>query len=903
MCLPQSVSDPCLALWAKTSRDPNAPHGWHPLVAHLLDTLAVAQTWVSHRAPLAVVRDGARSMGWDQDTFRVALPVLVALHDLGKATGAFQAKWERAWPRLVQAHLAGDPKFPAVPLALPGHGPLGVLMIAAGVERRLSWSRPVALTVARCLGSHHGIPVRETTDDMKAGIDWGVTQLTEPIWARARKSLVDTVFHLGIPQGFAVGEPSPSPVGHLQLLGATTVLDWIASQEDVFRLAHPTIDCWEEFDPVDYFTKTACPAASVALDRAGLGARRPVPPPRGFKVLFPDLTPRPVQGIADRFLSSADGQFLLIIEDEMGGGKTEAAFQAIATARRLGATGTYLALPTRATSEQAFSRLRSFLEGPLAVSGEQLHLLHATAWMNQEYQDLRVADGRDELDGRAGLAAGEWFTRSKRGLLGEHAVGTIDQVMLGVLTVRHHWVRLWGLAGKVVVLDEIHAYDAFMTTIIERLLEWLAAAGCSVVLLSATLPNTKRAAMEKAFAGGAEWNDTGPAVSGYPRVTFRTQSGVSSLNPPAASTRLLRIDWCESDPQLIATRAVGASFHGGCVAVICNTVRRAREIFELVAGLLPGQADDDSPSAYLFTSRFRFVERAKIEQLVLRRYGKPSNVVRRPSRSVLVATQVVEQSLDIDFDLIITEFAPTDLLLQRAGRLHRHPRSRTATLALPTLLVTRPECGADGQPAFDAGSIRVYEEHVMVRSLAAVGGLPRDVALPSGIDSLVQATYDDSAVPPENLRPSWERTRHTFMTNQLTEQSNASAQLIPGPGDGPHSSTNLLWNPDDEPVNVTTRLGVSGVQLVVLFPDEKHLLEAHRTAQPGAKPGARRKLLRRSLSVPPWANPTGLETPKSWRDDPALRRAWLVETDAEGRFTDTNGVAWEYDKRRGWAMR
>ena len=165
---------------------------------------------------------------------------------------------------------------------------------------------------------------------------------------------------------------------------------------------------------------------------------------------------------------------------------------ALARGRRLGAAGTYVALPTRATSDQAFRRVRAFLEGPLVARGEQMHLLHSTAWMNDEYRDLRIADLRDEGNRTAGLVAGEWFARPKRGLLGEHAVGTVDQAMLGVLTVRHHWVRLWGLAGKVVVLDEVHAYDTFMITVIEELIEWLAALGASVVLLSATLPTARR---------------------------------------------------------------------------------------------------------------------------------------------------------------------------------------------------------------------------------------------------------------------------------------------------------------------------------------------------------------------------------------------------------------------------
>lgn len=889
------------ALWAKTSRDPSRPAEWHPLAAHLLDTLAVARLWMERYAPSSRVRDAASALGWDERTFRTVVPSLVALHDLGKACPAFQLKWSGAVSPLVEAALVVGP-VSSVP-ALPAHGPLGVPLITAGLTRRMGWDPAAAEAVARCLGAHHGMPVTEAREKLKEGLDWAVTPTTHLRWVEARKGVVDAIFGLGLPQGLPCPPPRVTPVGALHLLAITTVIDWVASQEDVFGCANDGPDAWHDFDAAEYLANTAARRAPAALDRAGFTARRPgAAGGPAFGDLFPGLTPRPVQRLADRLLSAANDQFLLVVEDAMGQGKTEVAFQAVATSRAHGGAGSYLALPTRAASEQAFTRYRTFLETTLHADEEQLHLLHATAWMNQDYQDLRIADLRDEVDRRSGVAAGEWFTRPKRGLLGDHAVGTVDQVMLGVAAVRHHWVRLWGLAGKAVVLDEVHAYDTFMTTIIERLLEWLGATGCSVAMLSATLPTSRRHSLVAAFARGAGWPQPEPASVGYPRVGLSTVAGTRALTPDPAATerRALRVEWCDADASAIADLVVGESAAGGCVGVVCNTVRRAAAVFHEVTRRLPGTADDGARAAHLFTSRFRLIDRARIERRVLARYGKEGPGVARPGRAILIATQVIEQSLDLDFDLLVTEFAPTDLLLQRAGRLHRHGRLRPAGLAEARLLVTRPVPDEDGSLLFEAGTARVYEPHVLVRSLAALGDLPRDLVLPRDIDALVQATYADDAHPPPEFQASWEATREGFLNGQHTEQANAGQQVISDPRRDPYSSPGVLWNPDDEAARVTTRLGVDGVQVVVLEHGERDLLDAYTSKRSTA---TRRELMMRSLTVPPWCRPAGATTPGRWKDDAVLRRAVLVELDQDGIHVDAEGVPWHYDGRTGWVRR
>ena len=252
-------------------------------------------------------------------------------------------------------------------------------------------------------------------------------------------------------------------------------------------------------------------------------------------------------------------------------------------------------------------------------------------------------------------------------------------------------MRLFGLAGKTVIIDEVHAYDAYMMKLMERLLEWLAALGCGVVLLSATLPNKKRHDLVKAFAAGLRRNEPKREDKLYPRLTWvsRTYSGVEHFPASTQFSRTILYEWVNgalptatSQVFTLGVRLQKALADGGCAAVICNTVSRAQEVFRALKPFFSGQdVDDGQHELNLFHARFLYDDREQREGQALRRFGKPNDPkVKRPRRAVLVATQVIEQSLDLDFDLMVTEMAPVDLILQRAGRLHRHNRPRPERL-------------------------------------------------------------------------------------------------------------------------------------------------------------------------------------------------------------------------------
>jgi len=442
---------------------------------------------------------------------------------------------------------------------------------------------------------------------------------------------------------------------------------------------------------------------------------------RSPEMLFPIVQRyglRPLQVAVEEIKPSLRQPSLVLIEAPMGEGKTEAAMSlaehwSVALQQR----GCYFALPTMATSNQMFGRVREFLEHRYEDSGNRVNLLllHGRASLSEALRELASAakhpQGICDDSGhiRGDVVASEWFTYRKRGLLAPFGVGTVDQLLMAVLPVKHVFVRLFGLAQKTVIIDEVHAYDAYMGVLLEHLLCWLRSLGTSVVLLSATLPKSRREALLSSYRGREQHESSRPAgeiSSGsltasvatkvappYPRLSWLDEHGqIQSRNFNASKRITLRVvlqpyavaDW---GPMLRA-----ALEHGGCAAIICNTVTRAQDVFLALQPLFEvGELD-------LFHARFPFEEREERECRALAYFGRPKDLdpSLRPRR-VLVATQVIEQSLDIDFDLMVTELAPVDLVLQRSGRLHRHERIGDAArirppgLESPTLWLLTPQ--------------------------------------------------------------------------------------------------------------------------------------------------------------------------------------------------------------------
>ena len=769
------------SLWAKAGRDGDVNH-YHPLFCHMLDSGAVARLMWDGVLGGSLRSQSASAVGLDEDSTGRLLAFLVGVHDIGKASPGFQAKVE---PFLHYLPTLGF-DFP-IPLIDAPHGTVSARVLDEYFRSRPGFLPEIGSKLAVAVGGHHGkFPSLLELQQM------GKDCLGRNLWRRCRESLLSLVLDV---VGGVDPPPKLSVVAVTWIAGFVSVCDWIASNAEFFPFAPDARD-----KPVEDYWDLAQSRGRRALDSLGWYAAPSVRTPIGFSELFPKLeSPRPLQRAVSELADRLADPALVIIEAPMGEGKTEAAL--LLMRRWLSALrqrGAYFALPTQATSNQIFSRVRNFLRHAKLGERVDLQLLHGHASLSAEFAELREPFAPtgigDQVTGEAEVVAAEWFTHRKRGLLGAFGVGTVDQLLLCGLQAKHVFVRLFGVSGKTVIVDEVHAYDTYMTTLLERVVEWLAALSVPVVLLSATLPAERRRRLLEAYARGSGTEvSTEPDTVRYPRISTLVAGSdrieVSAVDPCSTNCRRLRLEWLQADkaskPNPLCLLLQERLRQGGCAAVVCNTVGAAQRVYQQLKPVFPGVASDGLPELDLLHSRYMFEERERKESRVLQRFGMDRST--RPWRSILVSTQIIEQSLDLDFDLFVTDLAPVDLLLQRAGRLHRHHRHenepRPRPLSDPTLIVLMPPQPDDGSPRLDEGSQRVYAPHILLRAWIALRNRAA-IEVPQDIESLVEQVYSED--PPNadlssSIRAMWIETAESWRQDNAGDTAQAEQRLIKVP--------------------------------------------------------------------------------------------------------------------------
>jgi CRISPR-associated endonuclease/helicase Cas3 len=757
----EDVSPPPLyqRLWGKVDRNTGQIH---PLVCHMLDVAQVTLAlW--QEALTASVRDQfASALSLDQKAAGRVIAFWAALHDLGKASPCFQRKYAPAQAELAQAGLSFPRLFSQE--ACP-HGAISASVLEPLLETEIGLPRRVAKRVARVVGGHHGEwPIPNDLDALRS------SQLGDESWQAVRLDIFQAFAALFEPPVIQqLGDTFQENAFLTLLSGLVSTADWIGSIEKSF----PYVDA--PVDPIRY-VKTAKERAHRALHTLGWIGWQPPEQSLSFQRLFP-FPPDPMQESVIALAQNLEEPSLVIIEAPTGSGKTESAlYLADHWAHANQQRGMYVAMPTMATSNQMFSRVREFLERRYPDDLVNLHLIHSQARWREDMQDL-VLETFDDREGGT-LAAMAWFLPHKRSLLASFGVGTVDQALLSVLQARHFFMRLFGLGHKTVIFDEVHAYDVYMSTIFQRLLSWLRAVGASVVVLSATLPVRTRHQLLKAYLGTDGVKDEMDLDVSYPAVTWANENGLGALALPAPPDRRIALEWVERDPEAVVQRLRDELRDGGCAAVICNTVGRAQEIYRTLRDVGVAPTSD----LILFHARFPFAWRDGVENRVLNDFGKEPGAG-RPNKAIVVATQVIEQSLDLDFDLMVTDMAPVDLVLQRAGRLHRHQHDeRPALLESPRLLIAAP-AARDGVPDFEE-SAYVYERYVLLRSYLALRGREA-LALPSETVDLIEAVYGDEneglSSASESFAEALEEARKEMERNQNKEQGEARRRLIAAP--------------------------------------------------------------------------------------------------------------------------
>jgi len=656
--------------WGKASED-----SYHLLVYHCLDVAAVGKLWLE-QSPVFVKR-ASKASGLSKQAFTEWFLFFLALHDLGKFDLRFQNLrkdlllklqdkettvtysprhdqrgfefWDKSLFETLADSLFADLKktplknyFEIFALATLGHH--------GTPPRKENYNVKIPSVIIDFSSSLIGLFVSlESIEEVKSIIDLAKVE---------RKELVHFLKHIS-----------------WQLAGLTTLCDWIASGDKAFSFET------EEISLSEYF-ENSCGKAREALKRAEVVSTS-IASQNGMNHLFPKFTePTPLQMFCDSVDVTGDPQ-LWVLEDVAGAGKTEAA---LTLASRIlgegGSTGCFVALPTMATSNAMYERMADVYhllyekdtKPTLSLSHGSRHLSEtfSNSYKLDNLNDLPQSGKLFDVDSDEGKAhCSQWLAdSSKKALLSDVGVGTVDQVLMAGLPVRYQSLRAFGMAQKVLIIDEVHAFDAYMLRLLENVITAQASFGGSVILLSATLPLSVRVKFCDAFSKGLGIeNESLQKEDIFPLVTSVTSNGISEEGVATRSTvaREVGISFCEDTDTVYALIKKSVD-EGKCVCWIRNTISDVTESFTELKNRGVEKLD-------MFHSRFTLKDRLDIEKRVLARFGKNSTKVER-SEQVLVASQVVEQSLDLDFDVIISDLAPVDLLIQRAGRLHRHQRGK-----------------------------------------------------------------------------------------------------------------------------------------------------------------------------------------------------------------------------------
>jgi len=651
--------------WGKADEKYTGITTWHPLVYHSLDVAACGYLLLASQP--ACLEKLKRLSGLSSEVLRQWVTLLLAVHDVGKFGDGFQSLCPDLW-KMLQGRTDGVRHGER-------HDTFGYELL---LEKLPQWLNQLDLAQRggqrlqpwlAAITGHHGKPPKNLSRGDSALLirDHFPDPVRKDVW----RFVLDAI-ELLMPRNFqwpalVQGQVERYRQASWMLAGLAVTADWLGSNTRWFPYKKP------ELSTTEYWEKVALPHAETAIAESGLALTTAIFP--GLERLFPYITSAtPLQAWAET-IQIQSGPQLFVLEDLTGAGKTEAALTLAARLMTEGqGRGIYLALPTMATADAMFERVRrdKAWKRFFAEDHAQLALAHSADRLKLRLEEAIQRDhgyGVTE-EQSASQSCTAWLADNrKKALLADFGVGTLDQALLAVLPRRHQALRLFGLADKVLIVDEVHACDAYMGELLSRLLHFHAALGGSAILLSATLPLAQRARYIKAFAIGAEAPIAHPEKTDYPLASHFSAKGLVE-RPLALRTECVRR--VSVQPLHEATqsfdRLYEAVVQGRCVVWVRNTVADAVESWKTWNAAHP-----EFP-AILFHARCALIDRLRIGKEIGVTFGPASTAATRRGKLV-IATQVIEQSLDVDFDDMVTDLAPIDLIVQRAGRLQRHVRA------------------------------------------------------------------------------------------------------------------------------------------------------------------------------------------------------------------------------------
>ncbi len=728
-----------MSLWAKKKEFEGHLY-WLPLKQHLLDTMNVSKwlwkNWLSENQR----RFCLNSLSSSENNIALNLAAFLgAIHDIGKATPAFQTKKGFSSSNRMDTKIIDK-------LESSGFEELCNLCLADADKSRHSIAGEYLLKnifnvgedIVSIVGAHHGKP-----DDDFCSIDAQSAYCANYYQDEKNKTIQDrwksvqsALFNWALDiTSFTNVEQLPKISKPAQVIysGLLIMADWISSNTDYFPLFEfeSNVSNNERFERgIQLWCKNL---PYQVKDYPGVEEI--------YKCRF-GFEPRDFQRVVYSTVSSIQDPGIIIIEAPMGIGKTEALLvSSEILAKKSGCSGLFFGLPTQATSNGMFGRVHGWLKDLTGRYGltQSLRLCHGKAALNEEmnkllqessFQDINV----DDTDNGC-VFVNEWFSGRKKTALDDFVVGTVDGFLLCALKQKYLALRHLGFSKKAVIVDEVHAYDTYMQQYLEEAVCWMGAYGVPVIFASATLPLDKRKSLILAYLRGKGFKSRDITFTDeicgnhYPLVSYtdgkevKCEKGFLNITDKTVAVRRL-------NKEEILNQVNDLLEGNGIVGIIVNTVNEAQTL----GAKLKERFGKDT--VFILHSAFIATDRIDKELSLLGMIGKNG---KRPEKKIIIGTQVIEQSLDIDFDVLITDLCPVDLLLQRIGRLHRHDRKRPEKHSNPVVYVM----GTSDSFVFESGSVCVYGKYYLIRTQYY---LPEKIRIPSDIPCLVNKVYGVNAL-------------------------------------------------------------------------------------------------------------------------------------------------------------
>lgn len=841
-------------LWGK-KKEEDGQYYWLPLEQHLLDTsnimIQLWNHWLSEGQRKFVLESISES---DEEAIVNLVSFIGFTHDLGKATPCFALKPSRnnqsadldkllienltrsGFTELENWSIESTSKSPH---ALAGQ----VLLNSYGVRE----------DIASIIGGHHGKPVDDKLEIMKQleaytanYYQYEHSEKCTENWQQVQRKLFEWALEEA---GYRNVDDLPviEKPAQVILQGLLIMADWIASNEEYFPLF--PIDKDEEESQEERlkyawerWTKTY-PWVSEGVGDIEMQYRKRF-----------QFSPREIQRAFSEAINKTQKPGIIILEAPMGIGKTEAALLGVEQLAEKGkCSGMFFGLPTQATSDGIFQRIEEWIEKIASETGDNksIQLVHGKAQFNEVFNNLKNAENIYADEGS--VVINEWFTGRKTAILDDFVVGTVDQLLLAGLKQKHLALRHLGLSKKVIVIDEVHAYDAYMGEFLYRVVEWLGAYKIPIIVLSATLPASRRTKLVESYCWGmkvkkrnikadySDWKET----EAYPLITYTDSDRVSQLRDfHIEDTKEVKVEMLEEDDLVpVLQRELS---NGGIAGIIVNTVRRAQDLARKLEGVF-GQNNIS-----VLHSGFLAPHRREKEVRLLKEIGRHA---KRPKLRIVIGSQVLEQSLDIDFDILFIDIAPIDLLFQRIGRLHRHMETkRPEKLKNPVVYVM----GIQGMAEFEEGTRKIYGDYLLIRTKLV---LPEKLMLPEDISRLVQKVYKENSEEEidiiQSIREKYEEAKAENESRIEAKKNNANVFRLERPYDSKGNSL-IGWLKDkiqsdvEEAGLAAVRDGSDSIEVILVKrkENELYLLDDITNISSELTPALAKKISQQTIRLP-----------------------------------------------------